>query len=157
MLVPIKTTREGPPVILWDIWHHLRYLVSMLFFNVSVLLFYVWTFFIFQFGLFSVFYFFFLLFPELFIFNYSFNFRIPVSWYFRYVLYSVLFFRRYILPLISSDRRFQQLSHRQWCIYWLCKLCSKMAWKIEALFCVLSDFIFSFDILYLRSILTKNA
>ena len=77
MLVPIKTTREGPPVILWDIWHHLRYLVSMWFFNVSILLFYVWTFFIFQFGLFSVF-----------------NF---IFYYFRNYLYSTI-------PLISGSR-----------------------------------------------------
>ena len=90
--------------------------------------------------------------------NYSFNFRIPDFsiypdiWYFR-----IYIFYRYILPLISSDRRFQQLSRINRYIYQLCKLTSEIAWKTEALFCVLSDFIFSVDILYLQSILIKIA
>ena len=81
---------------------------------------------------------------------------IQASGNFRYSILLDHNFNRPVLPYICSNRRFQRALYLLRYIYRLCKLMLKSGKNTEALFCVLSDFIFSFDILYLWFILLKS-
>ena len=73
---------------------------------------------------------------------------IRASGNFRYSYYWILSLID-LYYFICSNRRFQRALYLLRYIYRLCKLMLKSTKNTEALFCVLSDFIFSFDILYL--------
>ena len=73
---------------------------------------------------------------------------IRASGNFRYSYYWILSLID-LYYFICSNRRFQRVLYLLRYIYRLCKLMLKSGKNTEALFCVLSDFIFSFDILYL--------